>query len=174
MILSCTNIFSGTAGLGKQSVLAFARHSPTHIYFTGRDQKAADALIAEINRIAPDVMFTFLKMDFTCLASVQNSIADFKGDRLDLLICNAGIMAAPPATSSDSFEIHFAVNHMAHAMILRHLLPSLRRTAEVPDSDVRVVCLTSEGWRGHPCEGIRYSKIRTQTGGLSTWLQRYG
>jgi NAD(P)-dependent dehydrogenase (short-subunit alcohol dehydrogenase family) len=89
-------------------------------------------------------------------------------------MCNAGVMAVPPDLSKDGFEIHFALNHLAHAMIIRHLLPILIRTSELPGSDVRVVCLTSEGWRGHPPSGINYDKIRTETGGMMIWILRYG
>ena len=40
--------FIGTAGLGYESVKAFAAHDPEHIYFTGRNSKAADKLKAEV------------------------------------------------------------------------------------------------------------------------------
>lgn len=165
---------SGTAGLGLQSIQALAKHNPEHIYFTGRNQKAADAVINDIKAENPGVGVTFLEMDFSSLESVRASINQFAHDRLDILMCNAGVMAAPPAVSKDGFEIHFAINHLAHAMIIHELLPVLTRTAEMPNSDVRVVCLTSEAWVGHPPSGIWYDKMRTEKGGMPIWLLRYG
>ncbi|KAH0525656.1 hypothetical protein TsFJ059_008001 [Trichoderma semiorbis] len=41
-------VTGGTAGLGKQSIQALAKHDPEHIYFTGRNQKAADAVMNDI------------------------------------------------------------------------------------------------------------------------------
>ncbi|EHK20439.1 uncharacterized protein TRIVIDRAFT_48862 [Trichoderma virens Gv29-8] len=167
-------VTGGTAGLGKQSIQALAKHDPRHIYFTGRNQGAADAIMNDIKAENSDVGLTFLEMDFSSLESVRASINQFAHDRLDILMCNAGVMAVPPAVSKDGFEIHFAINHLAHAMIIHELLPVLTRTAEMPNSDVRVVCLTSEGWKGHPSGGILYDKVRTEKGGMPLWLSRYG
>ncbi|KAM6480566.1 NAD(P)-binding protein [Trichoderma sp. SZMC 28011] len=152
-------VTGGTAGLGKQSIQALAKHDPEHIYFTGRNQKAADAVMNDIKAENSGVGLTFLEMDFSSLESVRASINQFAHDRLDILMCNAGVMAVPPAVSKDGFEIHFAINHLAHAMIIHELLPVLTRTAEMSNSDVRVVCLTSEGWKGHPPSGISQSKF---------------
>lgn len=160
--------------MGKQSIQALAKHDPEHIYFTGRNQKAADAVMNDIKAENSGVGLTFLEMDFSSLESVRASINQFAHDRLDILMCNAGVMAVPPAVSKDGFEIHFAINHLAHAMIIHELLPVLTRTAEMSNSDVRVVCLTSEGWKGHPPSGISYDKVRTEKGGMPIWLLRYG
>lgn len=84
-------------------------------------------------------------------------------------------MAAPLGLSADNYEIHFAVNHLANALVIRTLLPRLLDAAASPDADVRVVILTSVGWRAHPSEGVQFSSIRTtqDRGGLWTW-RRYG
>ncbi|KAK4068183.1 hypothetical protein Trihar35433_6743 [Trichoderma harzianum] len=152
-------VTGGTAGLGKQSIQALAKHDPEHIYFTGRNQKAADAVMNDIKAENSGVGLTFLETDFSSLESVRAGISQFAHARLDILMCNAGVMAVPPAVSKDGFEIHFAINHLAHAMIIHELLPVLTRTAEMSNSDVRVVCLTSEGWKGHPPSGISQSKF---------------
>ncbi|KAL7928344.1 NAD(P)-binding protein [Trichoderma chlorosporum] len=167
-------ITGGTGGLGKQSVQALVKRGPLHIYFTGRNQEAADAIINDFKTENLNVGLTFLKMDFGSLESVRAGVNRFKHDRLDILMYNAGVMAVPPAVSKDGFEIHFAINHLAHAMIIHQLLPVLARTAEIPNSDVRVVCLTSEGWKGHPYSGILYDKLRIEKGGMPIWLLRYG
>ncbi|KAL7912407.1 NAD(P)-binding protein [Trichoderma velutinum] len=167
-------VTGGTAGLGKESIQALAKHDPQHIYFTGRNQKAADAVINNIKAENPAVGLTFLEMDFRSLESVRESIKQFAHDRLDILMCNAGVMSQPPGVSKDGYEIHFAINHLAHAMIIRELLPVLTRTAEIPNSDVRVVCLTSEAWKAHPSSGVLYDQVRTETGGMSLGVFRYG
>ena len=112
-------------------------------------------------------------MDLGDLASVKSAIVKtFTHDRLDLLICNAGIMAAPPGLSKDGFEVQFATNHLGHAMVVRQLLPVLLKTAE--QHDVRIVCLTSDGWRGHPRGGIVFDKLKTtQDGAVGPYI-RYG
>ena len=82
-------------------------------------------------------------------------------------------MEAPPALSEDGFEIHFATNHLGHAMLIHELLPVLLRTAATPDSDVRVVTLTSAGWKMHPPAGIWYDTLRTKQDKITRSWARY-
>jgi NAD(P)-dependent dehydrogenase (short-subunit alcohol dehydrogenase family) len=113
-------------------------------------------------------------MDQSSLVSVKSAAGKFAHDRLDILLCNAGIMDAPPALSRDGFEIHLATNHLGHAMLIRELLPVLLRTAAAPGADVRLVVLTSAGWKVHPPGGIWYEKARTKQDGLTQSWARYG
>jgi NAD(P)-dependent dehydrogenase (short-subunit alcohol dehydrogenase family) len=48
-------------------------------------------------------------------------------------------------------------------------------TSDLPDADVRIVCLTSVGWRAHPRGGIQFSTLNTvqDFGALGPWV-RYG
>ncbi|KAI1454759.1 oxidoreductase [Annulohypoxylon moriforme] len=169
-------ITGGTAGLGRASVEALAKHDPAHIYFTGRNAQAGESLISNIKKTNPAVGMTFVKMDMKSLASVKKACDEFLHDRLDILMCNAGIMDEPLAVSEDGFEIHFAVNHLAHAMITQRFLPTMLKTAEMPGSDVRLIFLTSVGWQMHPKNGIVFDSLRSKQEGLSMlgFSLRYG
>ena len=156
-------------------MISLAKHNPTHIYFTGRNVKAANAVIAEAQKATPDVGFTFLECDFTDLASVQAALKNFKHSKLDILLCNAGVMAQPLGISKDGYEIHLAINHLANALVIRTLLPKLLGAAKAPEADVRIVNLTSVGWRAHPAEGVQFSTARsTQDMGFAGKWRRYG
>lgn len=100
---------------------------------------------------------------------------NFIHDRLDLLICNAGIMALPPQTSTDGYEIQFATNHLAHALLIRLLLPTMLRTADLPGADVRIITVTSVGWRLYPKGGIVFKTLNSKQdfGVMGPW-RRYG
>ncbi|KAI0424960.1 putative short-chain dehydrogenase [Xylaria sp. FL1042] len=167
-------ITGGTAGLGKASIEALVKRGASHIYFTGRNAKAGEALIAEMKKANPSVGLTFLEMDFLSLASVKNGCDQFVHDRLDVLMCNAGIMFKPPALSKDGYEATFATNHLAHALIIKKLLPTLLKTAENPDADVRLISLTSEGWTGHPKQGVNFSTLQTTQDSIFGKFTRYG
>ncbi|EHL03411.1 putative Uncharacterized oxidoreductase [Glarea lozoyensis 74030] len=83
-------------------------------------------------------------------------------------------MDHPPALSVDGFEIHFATNHLGHSMLIRKLLPTLLATVKKPGADVRIVILTSVGWRVRPSDGVTYNTLKTkQENGLAS-LYRYG
>ena len=58
---------------------------------------------------------------------------------------NAGIMAVPPGQTKEGFEIQLGTNHFGHFLLTKLLLPILQATSKLPDADVRVVSLTSEG-----------------------------
>ncbi|CAK7200946.1 hypothetical protein SEUCBS139899_003646 [Sporothrix eucalyptigena] len=165
-------VTGGTNGLGRESVLAFAKHAPAHIYFTGRDANAAASLAEAIK--PSGVPSTFLELDMTSLPTVKSAVARFNHDRLDILMCNAGIMAKPPSLTKDGYELQFGVNHLAHGAVIQGLLPVLQKTAAEPGSDVRIVCLTSTGWRGHPRQGFAWDQLRTPMDStFGSWI-RYG
>ncbi|KAF2024805.1 NAD(P)-binding protein [Setomelanomma holmii] len=173
-------VTGGTAGLGKGSVRAFAEHNPEHIYFTGRNAAAAKKLIADIKSKHPGVALTFIEMDLSSLRSVKTAVVKgFKHDHLHILMNNAGIIAKPPIVSVDGYEIQFATNHLGHAMLTKHLLPYLLKAAEEPNSDVRVIANTSDGYEGHRMikGGIAFDVLEKRSG-MNRWFlgpwQRYG
>ncbi|CAN8104256.1 unnamed protein product [Discula destructiva] len=168
-------VTGGTSGLGAESVKALAVHKPEHIYFTGRNASAAKSIIEQVQLQNPDVTLTFIELDMTSLSSVKDAMQQgFTHAQLHILICNAGIMATPAELTKDGIEKQFGVNHLAHALIIRQLSPVLLRTAEAPDSDVRIVSLTSLGWNIHPKEGIAFEQLRTGQESLGGSWVRYG
>lgn len=170
-------ITGGTAGLGTESIKHLAAHNPAHIYFSGRNLNAGVALATELENVFPDVGFTFVEMDLSSFSSVKTAIhTEFKHSRLDILINNAGIMAQPPSLSADGYEIQFATNHLGHSLVTKELLPTLLKTAQDPAADVRVIMLSSLGFRGHPLNGIDFEKLNsgsTMNSLFGSWI-RYG
>ena len=169
---------TGNAGLGKHSIIALTKHDPKHIYLAARSAEKAGLAINEIKAIAPNAHVTFIECDLASLASVQAAAKQFitESHRLDILVCNGGVMAAPLGLTKDGFETHFGTNHLGHALLIKLLLPTLLSTAEHPDSDVRIGALTSTGSRFPPTGGILFSELRTTQDNLGTfgpWL-RYG
>jgi NAD(P)-dependent dehydrogenase (short-subunit alcohol dehydrogenase family) len=169
------NMYTGTAGIGLETVLALAKHNPQTIYFSGRNSTSAGTVIEKCATTAPDVHVIFVQLDMTSLASVQAATRrTFTSARLDILICNAGIMAVPAAVTADGYEIQFGTNHLAHALLIKLLMPAILRTAELPASDVRIILLSSVGFRGHPRGGFAWETMKTpQEGVAGSWV-RYG
>ncbi|KAK5707239.1 hypothetical protein LTR17_020872 [Elasticomyces elasticus] len=174
-------VTGGTAGLGQGSILELAKHQPEHIFFTGRNQKSADSLIASVKRTAPDVNIDFIPCDISSLASVDAAAATVttKASRLDILMLDAGIMAVDPALSVDGYEIQFATNYLGHTLLVRRLLPLLLSTAE-RFGDARVINMTSTGYAQAPPSGVDFATVKTTQenlgtlmGGGSKWA-RYG
>ncbi|KLU90354.1 hypothetical protein MAPG_09316 [Magnaporthiopsis poae ATCC 64411] len=166
-------VTGGTAGIGRTTVLNLAKHQPAHIYFTGRSAESAASLVAEVRALdaAAALQITFVQMDLASLAACKQAASALASSltRLDVVICNAGIMAVTPGVSVDGYEIHMATNHLGHAMLLRHLLPVLEATAALPETDVRIVVLSSTAWRQHP-GAIAYPRLG---GGYNGFVGRW-
>lgn len=62
--------------------------------------------------------------------------------RIHVLICNAGIMAAPYAKTADGFEEQLAVNYLGHFLLAHLLLPELR-AAGTAERRARIVNVSS-------------------------------
>lgn len=173
-------ITGGTAGLGAGSVAELARHEPAHIFFSGRNQKSADALIEKVGKQSPDVKVTFIKCDMSSFASVQQAADNFKvqSDRLDILMLNAGIMAVDAAVSVDGYETQFATNHLGHALLVKLLMPILRNTAK-QTGDARIINMTSIAHDMAPKKGFEFATIKSKQDGLGGMIPggkwtRYG
>lgn len=74
---------------------------------------------------------TALPLDLDALANARAFAAALVEGPIDVLILNAGLQLAKPATSADGFERTFAVNHLAHYLLLRLLAPRLAAGARV-------------------------------------------
>ncbi|KAJ6485757.1 oxidoreductase [Mycena sanguinolenta] len=161
-------ITGGTAGLGRECILALAKKEPAHIYFTGRDESRAATLLTEVKSAVPSARLTFLKCDMGSLRSVAEAARKIASetDRLDILMCNAGIWTLPPALTEDGYELLFGTNHLAHALFIKVLLPTLLRTP-----DARVVSMTSMAYRN--ASGIPLDRMRDAQSGFVERTMRY-
>jgi NAD(P)-dependent dehydrogenase (short-subunit alcohol dehydrogenase family) len=65
-------------------------------------------------------------LDLDSLESVRGFAEVIRaGPPIDALVLNAGLQLAKPANSADGFERTFAVNHLAHYLLLRLLAPMM-------------------------------------------------
>lgn len=156
-------VTGGNAGVGRATVEEIAKHNPKRLYATARSQEKFDAALKAIRENVPGASVEFLQMDLTSLASVDAAakkvLAD--NDRLDVLINNAGIMAVPYAVTKEGYEVQFGTNHIGHALFTRQLTPLLVKTAALPDSDVRIVNVSSAGHGLAPSKGVIFDKIKS-------------
>lgn len=112
----------GTSGLGRAAARQLLREPGTRLLLGARSRGLAEA--------------ETLPLDLSRLESVR-AFAQAVGDRLgetpiDALVLNAGVQIANnEQCTADGFETTFAVNHLAHYLLLRLLLPRLARYATV-------------------------------------------
>jgi NAD(P)-dependent dehydrogenase (short-subunit alcohol dehydrogenase family) len=132
-------VTGANGGLGLASAKALAG-AGAHVVMAVRNKaKAADAH-AEILAAHPDASLEIVDLDLGSLASVAAAAKTIAAahDRIDILMCNAGVMALPQGTTVDGFDTQMGINVLGHWALISHLLPVL-----VATPGARVVTLSS-------------------------------
>ena len=167
-------VTGGNTGIGKETILQLAKHSPAKLYLAARtESKARDAIKSVKSALSNPVDIEYLPLDLSSLNSVREAAETVNAttSRLDILVLNAGIMAVPPGKSESGHDIQLGTNHIGHFQLTKLLLPLLEKTAALPGSDVRVVSVSSEAYNmGPSIETIISTEKLTATG---PWV-RYG
>jgi len=167
-------VTGGNTGLGKESVLQLVKHNAKEVFLAARTPSKAEEAIKDIKQAVPNANITYLKLDLSSFKSIAAAADEFnaKSKRLDILLNNAGVMAQPYSKSEDGYEIQFGTNHMGHALLTKLLLPTLLRTAEESNSDVRIVNLSSDGHSlAYFSSGIIYDQDEAEK---QSTISRYG
>ena len=159
-------VTGGYSGIGIETVRGLAGAGAT-VIVPARDHAKA---VGNLSDVVGDV--TIMAMDLADLATVRAFAAEFMAqhERLDLLINNAGIMACPLTRVGPGWEQQFGVNHLGHFALAQALMPLLMETASKPDSDVRVVALSSTA---HKMGDIRWDDPHWNEGEYDKW-KAYG
>lgn len=134
----------GRSGLGYHQALGLARAGAV-VTIASRNRERGEEAIRRIRAEVPDADVRFETLDLASLASVSAFAERMEslGDRIDLLINNAGVMARQHReTSVDGFERTFATNALGPFALTARLLPLLRN-----GTAPRVVWMAS--LRGH-------------------------
>jgi NAD(P)-dependent dehydrogenase (short-subunit alcohol dehydrogenase family) len=154
-------VTGGYSGIGFETVKALVS-AGAHVHAPGRDiERARKQLDGVISADHID------KMDLSDLTSVEKFGDDFlsRHKKLDLLICNAGIMACPFEKTAQGFESQIGVNHIGHFALINKLMGALEAA-----QGARVVTLSSIG---HRISGIDFDDMHYATRAYDKW-QSYG
>jgi NAD(P)-dependent dehydrogenase (short-subunit alcohol dehydrogenase family) len=132
-------VTGANSGLGLATARELAR-AGARVILACRNVGKGEEAAREIRAAASDAVLEVAPLDLADLASVREFASRMASadDRLDLLINNAGIMAAPRRLTKDGFESQFGTNHLGHFALTGLLLPALL-TAPAP----RVVTVSS-------------------------------
>jgi NAD(P)-dependent dehydrogenase (short-subunit alcohol dehydrogenase family) len=156
-------VTGGAAGIGKETARALAARG-AHVIIGGRNRAVIDGAAKELS--SSGTVLTH-ELDLLSLKSV-GQFADWVislGRPLDLLILNAGIMAAPLARSAEGVESQLATNFIGHAALTSRLVPALLAAAEP-----RVVSLSSSA---HQMSPIVFSDMSFERRVYDPW-EAYG
>ena len=148
-------ITGGHSGLGFESTKALAV-AGVHVIVGARNVPTAQKLLKNIPRV------TVKELDLSDLESVKrfsNDIVNSKV-RVDMLICNAGIMACPEMRVGSGWEAQFATNHIGHYVLTNLIWDTLNPGG-------RIVCVSSTG---HHLSPIRWNDIHFEKDAYDKWV----
>lgn len=121
-------VTGSTSGIGKETALSLGRLG-CDVYVHGRDREAGESVVDKIEQMGQESRF--YRVDFSSQDEVkefsENVYEDLEEDGgLDILVNNAGGYFRNAGKTEDGIEYTFAVNHLSHFVLTRHLLPLLR------------------------------------------------
>lgn len=148
-------ITGGYSGLGFESTKALAA-AGVHIIVGARNVVSAQKTLSSI----PGTIVK--ELDLSNLESVKRFSNDIVSSkvRVDLVICNAGIMACPETRIVSGWEAQFAINHVGHYMLINLIWGTLNPGA-------RVICVSSAG---HHLSPIRWDDIHFEKERYDKWI----
>src|SRR5277367_6718700 len=132
-----------SAGLGIETARSLAAHG-AHVIGAARDLAKAENATAQVRKDATvgGGIFELIELDLASLKNVR-ACADgllAKGESLDAIIANAGVMATPFGHTADGFETQFGTNHLGHFVLVNRIAPLIRPGG-------RLINLSSAGHR---------------------------
>lgn len=145
-------VTGANAGLGAEVVRVLGLRG-ARVLATARTLEKAQAACAGLAEAVP------FSCELSDPASVRGCIEAVKarGDRLDAIICNAGVMALPQLELVCGVEKQFFTNHLGHFMLVTGLLTQLAEAG-------RVVMLSSSAHRQAPRAGIDFDNLNGARG----------
>jgi len=121
----------GLAKLGARTIIAV------------RSQAKGDATLEWILEQVPQAEVEVMLLNLASFDSVRRFANEFamKNDKLDLLLCNAGVAEMPKQQTEDGNDIVIQVNLLSHVLLENLLFSALRNS----DGQARVVMQSSQG-----------------------------
>jgi NAD(P)-dependent dehydrogenase (short-subunit alcohol dehydrogenase family) len=118
-----------SAGIGVETARSLAAHA-AQVVGAARDLNKAKTASEPVRKDAAAIggSFELVELDLANLKSVR-ACADRlleKGEPLDVVIANAGVMATPFGHTADGFETQFGTNHLGHFVLVNRIAPLIR------------------------------------------------
>ena len=123
-------VTGGTDGIGRAVALELARGGD-QVIFVGRSQERGAEVLWELRRAAPALEHAFIAADLSLLSETARVAAEVTRmtQRLDALVCCAGILSLVPEWTTEGLERNFVLNYLTRYLLAVQMLPLLREAA---------------------------------------------
>jgi WW domain-containing oxidoreductase len=137
-------VTGANTGIGFETARSLAAAGAT-VIATCRSADKAAATQKRLMLANPSSTVETAVMDLSSLASVSDFCSGLAHSKIDVIICNAGIVAPKYGETKEGFEQTVGVCHVGHFLLVKKLMPRLL-SAPAP----RVVMVSSESHRVPP------------------------
>ena len=119
-------VTGGTGGIGRAVALRLARGG-SRVLISGRDPERGADVLTLLDAAAPGLDHRFLPADLSLLCDTTRLASQVQRctNRLDAMICCAGVFATVPETTTEGMERSFVLNYLSRYLLARRLLPAL-------------------------------------------------
>lgn len=136
-----TVAITGTSegGIGFSIAEVAIRQKVKHLLVLNREssssKKGFEGLKALIDETKSPTNLQAVACDLQDLSSVEKAAAEVnkiaaKDKGLDILICNAGVMALKDVRTKDGFEVQMQTNQLSHFLLIAKVWPSVKAAAQ--------------------------------------------
>ncbi|UTM37944.1 oxidoreductase [Rhodococcus pyridinivorans] len=112
-------VTGATSGVGEATARALGAAGAT-VVLAGRNVDRGKRIADEIGPRAE-----MMSLDLADLSAIRAFADAFADRRIDVLVNNAGVMAAPLGRTADGFEMQIGTNHLGHFALTGLLLPRI-------------------------------------------------
>jgi WW domain-containing oxidoreductase len=143
-------ITGATSGLGLETMRVLTARG-AKVIATGRTLEKAQTACSSVG---PNCVPMALELED--MASIRDCADGVRalGMPIDVLLCNAGIMALPKLEQVKGIEKQFAVNHLGHFLLVNLLLPQVQAATQG-----RIVVVSSSAYKWAPPVGIEFDNL---------------
>jgi WW domain-containing oxidoreductase len=134
-------VTGANSGIGVETARALAA-TGAEVFMACRTAATAEAARDDILSTHPQARLSILPLDLGDLDSVEACAAAYPHERLDRLVCNAGVYGGPYAQTAQGLERTVGVCHFGHFLLFARLIDKLRAAPSA-----RVVMVSSENHR---------------------------
>ncbi len=139
-------VTGASGGLGAESGRALAERG-ARVTLTARDAAKGEGAAEAIRKSTGNPRVDVMSLELTSSDSIRAFAKEFEArhGELNVLLCNAGVMACPLERTAQGYEMQFATNHLGHFLLAGLLMPML-----IAGAPSRIVSVSSRGHRFSP------------------------
>ncbi|MGB0061690.1 SDR family NAD(P)-dependent oxidoreductase [Candidatus Binatus sp.] len=117
-------VTGANTGIGEWTARALAG-AGARVIFACRQPASGNAAVARTRDAHPGCKAEFAQLDLASFASITRFTDHLDADRIDALICNAGLVRTSWAETEEGFERTVGVCHIGHFLLARLLMPRM-------------------------------------------------